>query len=228
MGPDEDIFVLAGNIKEVEEQPSVTGSDRFAAPVSEIQVRAKIDDCVPKSTRYKDKWPVALFENWRKQRNMKASSIVDLRVDGRHSGLEVIENSIEMMSDDELNWTLACFICEIRKTDGSKYPPNTLYGIIAGIQHFFKGKGKQVRLLNDNKFGYLRNALGAVMKQMRRLVMELQENQGEVITLREEEQLWEKGVLGDLQPQQLLDTLVYLFGIHFALRVAINTEDFGR
>ena len=50
-----DIFVLASDIKEVEEQPSVTGFDRFAAPVSETQVQVKIDDCVPKSTRCKEK-----------------------------------------------------------------------------------------------------------------------------------------------------------------------------
>ena len=100
LAPDKDIFGLAGDTKEVEEQPIVTGFDPFAAPVLETQVRAKIDDCVPKSTRYKDKWD-AMFESWREQRNMKVSSIVDLRVDGRHSGLEVKENSIEMMSDDE-------------------------------------------------------------------------------------------------------------------------------
>ena len=61
LAPDEDIWALAGNINEVEEQPSATGFDRFAAPVSETEVRAKIDDCVPKSTRYKDKWAVALL-----------------------------------------------------------------------------------------------------------------------------------------------------------------------
>ena len=216
--PDEDILALAGDVKEVEEQPCVTCFDRFAAPVSETEVRRKIEDCVPKSTKYKDKWAVALFENWREQRNMKVRSIKDSRVDGRQSGLEVIESSIEMMSDDELNRTLASFICEIRKTDGSKYPPNTLYGIIAAIQHFLKGKGKQVRLLNDDKFEYLRNALDAVMMENASAGVGLTRKQGEIITLREEEQLWEKGVLGDSQPQQLLDTLVYLFGIHFALR----------
>ena len=42
--------------------------------------------------------------------------------------------------------------------------------------------------------------------------------QGDVITLDEKEELWSKGVLGDSSPQQLLDTIVYLFGIHFALR----------
>ena len=59
--PDENIWALASDINEVEEQPSATGFDRFAAPVSETEVRAKIDDCVPKSTRYKDKWAVALL-----------------------------------------------------------------------------------------------------------------------------------------------------------------------
>ena len=61
MAPDEDIWALAGDINKVKEQPSATGFDRFAAPVSETEVRAKIDDCVPKSTRYEDKWAVALL-----------------------------------------------------------------------------------------------------------------------------------------------------------------------
>ena len=59
LASDEDIWALAGDINEVEEQPSATGFDRFAVP--ETEVRAKIDDCVPKSTRYKDKWAVALL-----------------------------------------------------------------------------------------------------------------------------------------------------------------------
>lgn len=46
----------------------------------------------------------------------------------------------------------------------------------------------------------------------------LTKKQGEIITLEEEEQLWDEGVLGDSNPQQLLDTTVYLIGIHFALR----------
>ncbi|XP_028407815.1 uncharacterized protein LOC114530389 [Dendronephthya gigantea] len=218
IAPDEYIWPFVGEIKEVEEQPSVTDLDRFGKPVCETEVRAKIDDCVPKSTRYKDKWAVTLFENWREQRNIKVRRVNERSVDDGDCGLEVIENSVDVMSDDELNRTLACFICEVRKSDGSKYPPNTLYGIIAAIQHFLKGKGKQVRLLNDDKFEYLRNALDAVMKESASAGLGLTRKQGEVITLREEEQLWEKGVLGDSQPQQLLDTLVYLFGIHFALR----------
>ena len=38
------------------------------------------------------------------------------------------------------------------------------------------------------------------------------------ITEEEEELLWEKGILGSSTPQQLIKTLFYLIGVHFALR----------
>lgn len=52
----------------------------------------------------------------------------------------------------------------MRKADGRKYPANTLYGIVAAIQYFLKGKGKLVRLFNNDKFAYLRNFLDVAMK----------------------------------------------------------------
>ena len=121
------------------------------------------------------------------------------------------------MSDEELNRSLALFVCEVRKANGSKYPPNTLHGMVASIQHCLKGKKTIVSLFNDDKFSFLRDALDAMMKESASDGLGLTKKQGEVITLDEEEQLWSKGVLGDSNPQQLLDTIVYLFGIHFAL-----------
>ena len=52
---DEDIRAFAGELKEVEDQSSVMGFDRFSHPISETKVQAKIYDCVLKSERYKDK-----------------------------------------------------------------------------------------------------------------------------------------------------------------------------
>ena len=37
---------------------------RFAKPVLDSEIRAKIGDSVPKSTKYKDKWAINLFESW--------------------------------------------------------------------------------------------------------------------------------------------------------------------
>ncbi|XP_028409419.1 uncharacterized protein LOC114532024 [Dendronephthya gigantea] len=174
IAPDEYMWPFVGEIKEVEEQPSVTDLDRFGKPVCETEVRAKIDDCVPKSTRYKDKWAVTLFENWREQRNIKVRRVNERSVDDGDCGLEVIENSVDVMSDDELNRTLACFICEVRKSDGRK--------------------GKQVRLLNDDKFEYLRNALDAVMKESASAGLGLTRKQGEKIKKRCIVRLYDKYV----------------------------------
>ena len=88
----------------------------------------------------------------------------------------------------------------------------------ASIQHYLKEKTRIVRLFNDDKFCFLRDAFDAMMKGSASDGLGLTKKQGEVITLDEEEQLWSKGVLRDSNPQQLLDTIVYLFGIHFALR----------
>ena len=34
--------------------------NHFAKPISEVEIQAKIDDAVPKSTKCKEKWPGAV------------------------------------------------------------------------------------------------------------------------------------------------------------------------
>ena len=81
------------------------------------------------------------------------------------------------------------FFCEVRKASGSKYPPNTLHGMVASIQHYLKGKKRIVRLFNDERFSFLRNALDAMMKESASDGLGLTKKQAEVITLEDEEQL---------------------------------------
>ena len=58
------------------------------------------------------------------------------------------------------------------------------------------------------------------MKRLRALGLGIKKRhcQAEPITIEEENKLWEKGVLGESDPQTLLDTVLFLCGIHFALR----------
>ena len=44
----------------------------------------------------------------------------------------------------------------------------------------------------------------------------VKKRQAEPITVEEEKKLWEKGVLGESDPQTLLDTVLLLCGIHFS------------
>ncbi|KXJ05048.1 hypothetical protein AC249_AIPGENE2047, partial [Exaiptasia diaphana] len=115
------------------------------------------------------------------------------------------------------NWAANLFE-KWRKVDGTKYPHSSLHGIISAIQHFLKTKGRPVKLFNDEKFSYLRDALDTAMKDSASSGLGIKKKQAQVITLDEEDELWSKNVLGDDNHQQLLDTLLYLFGLHFALR----------
>ena len=59
--------------------------------------------------------------------------------------------------------------------------------------HFCIVAKRIVRLFNDDKFSFLRDALDAMMKESASDGLGLTKKQGEVITLDEEEQLWSKG-----------------------------------
>ena len=56
--------------------------------------------------------------------------------------------------------------------------------------------------------------------QMKRLQLGLgsRKRQAEPLTLEEEETLWQKGLLGSHNPQALLDTMLFMNGMYFALR----------
>ena len=60
-----------------------------------------------------------VFEKWKKQRNKAV-----LKED--YSGEPVIQEDIDEMSDEMLDFTLARFVAKVRKEDGQEYPGKTL------------------------------------------------------------------------------------------------------
>ena len=56
------------------------------------------------------------------------------------------------------------------------------------------------------------------MKRLQALGLGTKQRKAEVINCEDEEAMWEKGILGDGNPQSLLNTMVYMNGLYFALR----------
>lgn len=71
---------------------------------------------------------------------------------------------------------------------------------------------------NDAEFAQLWSSLDAPMKESASEGLENSKKQAKIITLEEEEKLWSESILGHSEPQQLLNTIIHLLGIHFALR----------
>ena len=107
---------------------------------------------------------------------------------------------------------------EARKTSGDCYPPDTLYSICSGLQRYIRQDRPEINIYKSPTFAGFQNTLDGKIKPLRSTGLGVSRRQAEPITIEEENLLWERGLLGDHTPQVLLDTMLFLCWIHFALR----------
>ena len=121
------------------------------------------------------------------------------------------------MSKREMGNILTRFILEVQKKDRTLYPANSLHHIIAGLQLHLQARGCLVDFFSDKEFTDFKLLLDAEMTRIQGSGVGTKVRKAEIITVEEEELLWEKGILGDKTPQTLLDTIIFLCGLFFAL-----------
>lgn len=128
----------------------VSCSSRFATPkINKEVVKARLQ-AVPKKTRQDTEYCVRVWDAWRTNRNVHGPAVPSLL--------------------DMEQATLACwltrFVLEMRKTDGTEYPPNIVHHIVCGVMHHLRCTKPDIDIFKDGEFSSFRSSLDAEMKQL--------------------------------------------------------------
>ena len=179
-------------------------SGRFASPVGDKEIKLAQETSVPTNTKKSTTWAVKVWKDWSSNRRVVSPSDWPPH--------------LFLCSTWELNRWLSRFILEVRRQDGKNYPPNTLYQLCCGVMRYVREVKPDLDIFKEPTFADFRKTLDAEMKRLRSLGHGTRVKQAEPISETEEDHLWSKGKLGSQTPQSLLDTMVFMCGLYFALR----------
>ena len=187
----------------------------FKEPVEDSKLIQMSHRKFAPESQKKMKWAVNLYCDWRVNRVQKVSVPIQIV----RANLDDLYN----VSQDDLCYSLSCFIGEIKKVDKSDYPPNTLKEIIVMIQMFLNEKGVYWKLLDTqcHAFAALRNVVDNLMKERTAAGLGTRVSSS-IISLGMEDKLFFQGILGEDTPAKLLKTVIYMLGLHLALRGGVE------
>ena len=183
--------------------PATSANPRkFALPKTEEDILQAKRHAIPASTLKDTKYCIAIWNEWCSHRLTNYGDAIA---------------PLEELNTTELASNLSSFIFEVRKKDGSEFLPDTLHHIISGIQRFLRCNGKpSIDIYKDAEFADFRSCLDSEMKRLQSSGLGSRKRKAEPLSLEEEELLWRKGLLGDGNPQALVDTMVVMNDIYFA------------
>ncbi len=155
-----------------EQDIPVSAASRFATPVTDEEVTEARKMAVPKRTAQDTQYCIRQFESWRDHRNLHGS----------------IVPSLHDLDPCTLSHWLTRFVLEIRKVNGSEYPPNSLHHLVCGIMRHYRTSSKtEIDFFKDHGF---RSSLDAEMKRLQSKGIGSVRKQAEPFTMQEEELLW--------------------------------------
>lgn len=189
----------------LKKKPKAT--ERYDFAVSEDDVERHRKGYCPKNTKINTDWAVRSFHQWREARHSSKPT-------------DSCPPNI-LLSDDvsELDRWLYRYLTETRKTDGSEYPPRTLYLLLTGVQRYILAeKQNKVSLFHDGGFRGLQNLCNSLFNELHAKGIGSDAKKTQVLTSHDEAKLWEAGVLDTNTPQGLLNCVFFYNGNNFYLR----------
>ena len=169
--------------------------ERFSATVSIKELKAKAKNT--NTTKSTCQW-VPVYLSWAKIRNK--------------------EQEIERLEPSRLDEILQQIYAEMKRKDGTDYEPSSLANMQAALDCRLREAGYMYSLLTSRHFLNSRNVLEGKARLLREQGKGKLPSKSCSLSNDEIEQLWESGQLGYHSPMALINTLWWLFTLHFGLR----------
>ena len=187
---------------------------RFNFDVSDEDFEEFTKGYVPRNTMGDTQKCVRLFTEWMSERN---SLFPD----------DLVPEDILTTKDKSLLCKWLCKFCiEVRKKDGSPYPPRSIHHYLLGIQRHIRTETKQeLNVINDKEFLELKNLLDALFRKLHSAGVGTTVKRTPVLLQSDEEKLWSCGVLNPDTPQGLLNCVFFLNGKNFCLRGGVEHRE---
>lgn len=182
-----------------------TSRERFSV-CTETELKERIANSTPDGTRKKVKWALNVLKEWQNE-TLNDESRLHMYGDIETSPASTINNELKH------------FILEVRKKDGSRYPPKTLYDLIVMLNYYLmKEVGRDINLMKDKEFLETRMSMNTSMTESADEGLIAGTNASEPISQDEEDLLFESGILGSSSTKHILNTAIYLLAVHTSVR----------
>ena len=157
---------------------------------------------IPFNTKKSTDWSTCVWHDWLSERN---------GTNEEKCPADLLENP----KSSELNYWLCRFVAEVRKKDGTAYPPRSIHLILAGIQRtVLEVTPDSPRFFDqsDNTFRELRRSCDTVYRELRSQGIGTEVNHTPIINMNEEQKLWDTGVLSVNSPVGLQRAVFFYVG----------------
>ena len=183
---------------------------RFAEPVSDVSESILRSGAVPANTKTCTEWGVRVWNEWAQSRAAPVTGNIS------PPSTPLLELSIV-----DLAYWMGKFVLEVRKKDGTEYPPKSLYALVCCFKRFYEQNGVydiNPLIPSDARFGNFRATLDAEMKRLHGLGLGTTTKKAEPISADEESLLWTSGQFGTHNANVILNTVYYYNCKVFGLR----------
>jgi hypothetical protein len=125
----------------------------FRKPKTADEEKYLWGSCVPRSTKYVNKWAFEIFSAWQSLRMNKNPCLEEQGFEVDITKVQSLDTNINNMNAESLNFWLVKFIEEVCKEDGQRYPARSLYSIVCGLErHLQEANGSEaIPLINNDE-----------------------------------------------------------------------------